>query len=267
MAYRNFTRPRDANDKQTTTYWLDWMSQQGDILIPVAPHHDRSCRSCYGASLYRSEGDTWPECWNCHNYGDAVDTFVPATYCIDAGLESMLHRYKDRGVDWLRRPLASLLTKFVREHADCIDHDARDIDIATIVPSDNQARTFNHLDRLIRGTISRDPVFRRFDWDLNAIERDRSTDRPARGEMKPEAYTVDWSRVDGAAVLLLDDVWTSGSSSASAARAAKDAGAVHVTVLTLGRQLTTSDSFGSTAEIYDDRCGEDWSLDECVICA
>lgn len=73
--------------------------------------------------------------------------------------------------------------------------------------------------------------------------------------------------VEGSSVLLLDDTWTSGSSAASSATALKDAGASHVTVLTLGRQLNLETNYGSTAEIYDGRHGEDWDLSDCVICA
>mgnify|MGYP003854110925 CR=1 FL=1 len=83
----------------------------------------------------------------------------------------------------------------------------------------------------------------------------------------PESYTVDSSAVSGAAVLLLDDTWTSGASSASAAAALKAAGAHHVTVLTLGRQLNPNSQFGSTGAIYADRHAAEWNLDACVLCA
>lgn len=266
MAYRNFTFPEAAKDWQTTKEWMEWMREQGDILVPVAPHHDRSCRRCFGACGYRDDGDTWATCWNCSTYGDAVDTLVPITYSVDAGLESMLHQYKDRGVAWLRRPLASLLTTFVKEHADCIDEESRGIDVATIVPSNNQDRAFSHLDRLLRGVITGDPVLARFDWNMDAIERDPATPRPGRGQLRPEAYQVAAGAVGDATVLLLDDTWTSGSSAASAAAALKDAGAHHVTVLTLGRQLNPNDRFGTTEEIYNDRAEERWDLAGCAIC-
>ncbi|TGN64237.1 hypothetical protein EXE59_09940 [Nocardioides eburneiflavus] len=188
------------------------------------------------------------------------------TYSIDAGLESMLHRYKDRGVAWLRRPLASLLTNFLNNHSDCIDDNAHGIDVAMFVPSDNRDRGFNHLDQLVRGVFVGDPIFERFDWSPDAIERDLRTSRPARGELKPGAYSVTPRSVHGQAVLLLDDVWTSGSSASSAAAALKSAGAAHVTVVALGRQLNLSDRRGSTSEVYDDRCSTRWISDECVLC-
>lgn len=266
MDYHGFTLPEAAaNGKVTVGFWVDWMAEQGNILVPVAPHHAQSCERCFGAVKYRDAGETWPVCWNCRQYGDAIDTFVPITYSVDAGLESMLHRYKDRGVNWLRRPLASLLTTFLRGHADCIDQDARGIDVATIVPSDNQTRSFNHVEGLLHG-ISGDPVLNRFAWSIDAVARDRSVGRPERGELRPSAYVVDGSEVDGAAVLLLDDTWTSGASASSTAAALKHAGALHVTVLTVGRQLNVGNHFGSSDAIFETRGDQGWNADECVLC-
>lgn len=265
MSYRDFARPPGAEDMGSLS-WMQWMHAQGGALVPVVPQHASSCRECFGACGLRDDGDTWDLCWNCRTYDGVVDTFVPITYSIDAGLESMLHRYKDRDVTWLRTPLAALLLHFLAVHADCIDEDARGIEVATLVPSDNQQRNFNHLESLVRGVFVSDPALAHFDWDLDVIERVLGTSRPGRGELKPAAYAVDHRAVDGAAVLLMDDLWTSGSSAASAAAALKTAGAAHVTVLTLGRQLTPSRLFGSTTEIYDDRRRRDWSNEECVLC-
>lgn len=68
-------------------------------------------------------------------------------------------------------------------------------------------------------------------------------------------------------MLLLDDTWTSGASAASTAAALKDAGAIHVTVLTLGRQLNTGNHFGSSETIYDERHRESWNLGQCILCS
>lgn len=268
MTYRNFTQPAFATRRHSVKDWMAWMDDQADILIPVAPHHEHSCHLCHGSSGYLDGGpDTWARCLHCHRYGNVIDRFNPITYSIDAGLESMLHRFKDRGVTWLRYPLASLLHTFVRDHAQCIDQETGGIDVATLVPSDNQDRTFSHLDQLLRGAISNDPAFARFDWDLDFLTRDRTTTRPARGELKPSAYKVARFVVEGSSVLVLDDTWTSGSSTASVAAALRAAGARQVTVLTLGRQLKADGTWGSTQAICADRRGEKWRRDECVLCA
>lgn len=268
MSYRDFDRPAFAAQRHTVQDWIAWMEWERDILIPVAPPHERSCLLCHGSSGYIDGGPgTWSRCPQCSRYGDAIDRFVPVTYSIDSGLESMLHKFKDYGVTWLRYPLASLLHVFIQRHGDCLDEEGGGVDVATIVPSDNQHRAFDHLDQLLRGAVSGDPVLERFRWDLEFLTRDRSTTRPARGELKPSAYSVEPFVVEGSSVLLLDDTWTSGSSTASAAAALKAAGAARVTVLTLGRQLRADGDWGSTKTICDDRRGQAWLRDECVWCS
>ena len=127
VGYRNFAEPRFPGGSHTTDDWIAWLQQQEDVLLPVAPHHDHSCSACYGSSGYIDGGRrTWSHCAQCRRYGGAVDCYVPVTYSIDAGLESMLHRYKDfRDYGWLRFPLTSLLHEFVNRHGDCIDGQAR----------------------------------------------------------------------------------------------------------------------------------------------
>lgn len=270
MSYRGFFTPR-FDEPETTTAWLAWMEDQDDLLLPVAPRHERSCTLCFGASGYldAESSQTWARCYHCHRYGDAVDALISVTYSVDAGLESMLHRYKDFvGHKWLRKPLSSLLHQFVQAHDECIDSLAGrgHFDVATIVPS-NGTRSFNHLERLLKGVVSGDPILARWAWDLDFLSRDASTTRPARGQLKPEAYLVDPFVVEGSSVLLLDDTWTSGSSAASSAQALKDAGANDVTVMTLGRQLNVAGGFGSSEEIYEDAQRDVWDLRDCVVCA
>lgn len=265
MSYRDFVRTAELQAHKTTRHWLNWMENERDLLVPVAPQHPLSCSLCFGASSYRDAADVWDLCWNCRSYGNAVDRLVPMAYSIDAGLESMLHRFKDRNVRWLGHPLASLLHRFLRHHAECIERSAGGIDVALTMPSDNQRRTFDHLDVLLNG-VRNSPAVTQFDWHPGGLVRDRSQDRPGRGALTPEAYRVEVD-VSGATVLLFDDLWTSGSSAASCAAALKAEGAIDVTVLTLGRQLSPANGFGSTVAIYEDRLRTAWSVDECVLCA
>lgn len=265
MAYRSFQRPSFATGTHSTTDWMNWMRDEGDILVPVAPHHESSCDLCHGAVGLRYDGSTWPLCQHCQNYQGAVDQLIPITYSLDSGLESMLHRFKDRGVDWLSGPLSALLYSFLRRQRGCVGEAANGVDVSVVVPSDNRQRSFHPMDRLIHGGVEGDPVAQWFDWDFEMVERDFSTTRPARGELKPEAYRVTGDVAD-ASVLVLDDTWTSGSSTASVAAALKDAGADRVTVLTLGRQLNANHNWGSSQTIFDDRHEAKWTTRECIVC-
>jgi predicted amidophosphoribosyltransferase len=268
MSYRGFSAPEFAKHAHTTDDWMDWLIGQPDLLIPVAPMHPQACRTCHGASGYLDGGPTtWPECVNCHGYDNAVDAFIPITYSIDAGLESMLHRYKDfSGYSWLRWPLASLLHEFLDVHRGCVEAEAGGpIDVATTVPP-NDPRGFQHLDQLISGVVEGDPLMRMWHWDTTFLTRNASTPLPPRGRLAPDAYLVEPFVVEGSRVLLLDDTWTSGRSAASAAAALKNAGARRVVVLTLGRQLNLSNGYGSTQEIYEHQVAEQWRPDVCAGC-
>lgn len=268
VSYHGFVRPKPT--PATTEEWLAWLYEQDDVLLRVAPPNPDSCRACLGSSGYRDDGRLWDVCPNCRRYGGAVDVYVPITYSIDAGLESMLHRYKDfDGYRWLRFPLGSLLEEFSSRHAGCINRQApgRRIDLATVVPSDNVGRPFDHMNDLLSGVVEGDPIRARWNWDLTILARSEGTSRPQRGQCEPSAYEVAPRLADGASVLLLDDTWTSGSSAASAAAALKRAGASHVTVVTLGRQLNVAKNFGSTGQLYDASKNPPWDHDECVICA
>lgn len=166
VSYRDFACPLFFHDSHTTDEWLAWMEQHEDVLLPVSRRHDHSCADCYGASGYIGEGpDTWNRCMNCRGYGDAIDVFVPMTYSIDAGLESMLHRYKDfDGYDWLRYALGALVNDFVEHHGACLDRETPSgrFDIATTIPP-NDTRDFDHLQRLLSGVVE-DDVFTRWNW-------------------------------------------------------------------------------------------------------
>jgi orotate phosphoribosyltransferase len=61
----------------------------------------------------------------------------------------------------------------------------------------------------------------------------------------------------GAAVLLLDDTWTTGASAQSAAIALRAAGARHVAVVVLGRHVSPAGPGGGA--------GEPFRLEHCVV--
>jgi predicted amidophosphoribosyltransferase len=268
VTYRDFRRPPFSRGPHTSGDWVTWLSAEG-VLLPVAPSPVASCELCHGATGYRSVIDTWRTCSNCDKYEGAVDSYVPITYSLDVGLESILHRFKDfGGFEWLRHPMASLLYEFLVRHRACIDSvgPAGKVDVATIVPS-NDSRNFNHLEHILKGVFANEPVLNMWDWNTEFVRRDRAVTKPGRGELKPSSYVVDPFVVEGSQVLLLDDTWTSGASSASTAAALKDAGAAHVTVLTLGRQLNLQSAYGSTGAIYDSVADRPWDVGVCVICA
>lgn len=268
MGYRDFSKPQFPGPRVTVTDWLRWIEAEPDLLISVAPPSRLGCELCHGSVGYKSDRmTTYRQCLQCQRYGNAVDRLIPITYSVDAGLESMLHRYKDFGRMWMRSPLACLLHTFISRHGDCIEEAVGGISIATFVPSGNTERTFDHLDSLVRGAVKGDPLTDRYRWDRALIRRNDEVSRPARGKLNPSSYTITQALPPGSKVLLFDDTWTSGASAASAAAALKQAGASDVTVLTLGRQLRTHNPWGTAQEIWKERRERPWSRDSCVLCA
>jgi hypothetical protein len=70
-------------------------------------------------------------------------------------------------------------------------------------------------------------------------------------------------RVDGQHVLVLDDIWTTGSNAQSAALALRCAGAAAVSVMVVGRWL--SPGYRTTADFTDTRLRRDYNPDICPV--
>lgn len=266
MTYRDFAMPDFATQEHLVSDWMDWM-ESSLVLIPTAPRPADSCRICQGA--VGPKGDVfWDRCFQCRGYDEHLDAFVPITYSVASGLESVLHCFKDFGDQyaWMASPLGCLLHSFLSKHRGCIERKAHGgIDVAAYVPSNRQERTFSQLDRMI-DAVKGSPVRWSLPWDPGVLQRDFSEERPGRAEVKPVAYTVNAGAVTGKRVLLLDDTWTSGSSLVSSAAALKGAGASYVVGLTIGRQLNEGGHYGSTDKILTDVRGRRWTDDDCVLC-
>ncbi len=260
--YRDFSRPVFASSPPTVTDWMQWLLGQ-DVLREAAPRPAISCSLCGGAVGTMYNGTPFARCPQCRNYGNEVTALIPITYSLDEGLESMLHRYKDFGVQWLEGPLRSLLWYFTTRHGDCVKKAYGPFDLALAVPSDNLERGFDHLERIAAPVGGGEPPFQ---WRFDIISRNRAVSRPKRGELKPDAYIVTSNSVQGKSVILLDDTWTSGASIASAAAALRHAGAQSVTALTLGRQLNSSWTFLNNQELVGEVRARGWGMN-CVICS
>lgn len=256
----------------STADWMGWL-QANSLLIPTAPRPASSCGTCLGAVGVKGpisldgEQSYWDACFQCQSYSGYLDDFIPITYSVKSGLESLLHRYKDFGPEfsWVALPLGGLLWTFARKHLACITRQAQGIDVAVYVPSNDAQRTFNQLDGMI-DSVEGSPLRELLPWRTDVLTRNFSVSRPERAEVKPDAYVVDADAVTGKSVLVLDDTWTSGSSLVSCAAALKGAGATYVVGLTIGRQLNESAHYGSTDQILIEARGRRWTDDDCVLC-
>jgi ComF family protein len=141
----------------------------------------------------------------------------------------------------LSRPLAALA-------ADALAAAALDVDVIVPVPlhrARRRARGFSQAEALVRaarGFLRRDRAGPRLPRiDAAALVRVRATDEQAglsraeRVQNVRDAFAAAGTAVHGKAVLLVDDVLTTGATAAAAARALAAAGAARVEVFALAR--------------------------------
>lgn len=259
MAYRKFYVPEHPRTLGRSD-WVDWAASEG-VLASVAPTLSATCAVCFGAVGVDTTGIPYTQCQHCWQYRTTVAGVVPVLYSIDSGFESLLHQYKDFGAEhrWLARPIASVLDDFLTGHIGCISARYGAIEIATVVPSGNQLREFDHLG-LVISQIGDWAI----QWDLNMVEKVKDG-RPGRGVVDPSYYLVSPNAdLDGKTVLLVDDTWTSGSSVVSVARALRDHGAKGVVALPIGRQLNAN--FGDAGSLMKISGNRGYNNETCVIC-
>ncbi|MFD0851212.1 ComF family protein [Actinomadura adrarensis] len=183
-------------------------------------------------------------------------------YSLDEGLESLLHRFKDFGPEyrWIGALFGSLAIEFFTNHLQCIEERYGKIDIFAVPPAGGASRNFDHMAEIIHSVRPW-----RTSWDLSLLKKKRNK-KDERGQVDTECYDLSPGRgVEGKRVLFLDDTWTSGSTLASAAAAAKRHGAQKVVAVTIGRQLKKE--WGTGRDIAQAALRRRYDVGRCVICA
>jgi predicted amidophosphoribosyltransferase len=178
----------------------------------------------------------YARCYTCAQGHNVLDALTPISYSV--GREQLHHAlasYKRLDGEVARRlgaTLAAILWRFLAEHERCIAQAAKTdrFDLVTTVPSSDQERDENHPLRHIVGALV-GPTRRRHERLLRTTE----DDVPARTFSDHKYVTT--KRLDGQAILLIDDTWTTGASSQSAAAALKAAGAGATAAVVIGRHL------------------------------
>ena len=179
-------------------------------------------------------------CFQCAQHrrsaaGMLADLVVPVSYAVaGTSYARALWQYKsdvaDR--DAARAALRAMLLVFLRDHGPCVRARAgmaAPIHVA-VVPSGRGRPGAHPLRTLVEPYLA-------LPWADLLIR----TAEPVPGrDLHPGRLRAP-GQLSGAAVLLLDDTWTSGSSAQSAAIALKLAGAGRVAVVTLGRHVNPRD--------------------------
>jgi len=215
------------------------------------------CRTCFNLT------DGYPRCYACAHGGRWLDAVAPISYSV-AGeqLHHALQAYK-RGDTQTSRAftveLAAVLWRFLSGHERCVARaaNAPEFPLVTTVPSSDPARDDEHPLHAIVGCLVK-----------ITAGRHRRLLRRAATDARPHEFSADryetTAPLDGEAVLVIDDTWTTGANAQGAAAALKRAGAGAVAAVVIGRHLNRS--WGSNdRQISGLQAPFDW--DCCALCS
>jgi predicted amidophosphoribosyltransferase len=259
MPYRDFALPGNHREMTDSRDWVTWAD--GERLLPsVAPVLEGTCALCFGAVGKTYDGDWFTYCQHCHGYRNYLDRVVPVVYSLDVGFESLLHKYKDwENRQWLGIPLGCIAQDFFQRHLGCITEAIGDVDRFTVVPSGDTDRPFIPLEYAVDQVDGWN-----VDWDFGLVKKVREG-RPKRGVADASFYEVS-EDLDHETIVILDDTWTSGSSTASVAAALQAAGARRILAVTIGRQIHAGSDFGSAPDLEAAARERTYDPERCVLC-
>ncbi|MFZ0042085.1 MAG: hypothetical protein WAK93_12320 [Solirubrobacteraceae bacterium] len=189
------------------------------------------CSVCFNLT------DGYGRCYACAHGGRWLDVVAPISYSV-AGeqLHHALAGYKRRAGPVAERfgiELAAVLWRYLALHEPCVARAAgvEAFDLVTTVPSSSPERDADHpLRHLISDLVA--PTRERYRPLLS-----RSNQTVAPHEFSIDRYETRGEMRPGAAVLLIDDTWTTGANAQSAAAKLKRAGAGAVAAVVIGRYL------------------------------
>jgi predicted amidophosphoribosyltransferase len=207
--------------------------------MPVVPDETAfGCPVC-GQSLRRP--GPCPNRWCAR--GDRWWSVVFAVGAHRAALRDALLRYKYRGERWRAYPFAQTVAGYLEAHATWFE----EFDLVAGVPSyqgPGASRTWDPVGDILAAlqprlgsswVVAPHAVIKRFETPRMQGRRWSQRQRIAAGPFRSALAIPDPSTVDGARVLVFDDVMTEGSTLREVARALRTAGADEVAGLVLSR--------------------------------
>ena len=237
-----------------------------NFLLPVLTSGDGVCDVCHTVVTGVHE-----RCYQCNQaarqLSATADVVAPISLAVKGGqLARELWTYKygtqERVCAQLRVGLAAVLWRWLDGHERCVARAARveEFTAVTSVPGTARRSGPHPLEAILGGIVG---ITRERFEPLLALtpgaEQERSVSDNRFGATR---------RLDGEAVLLVDDTWTSGAHVQSAASALRAGGARAVGVVVIGRHFNRqqSEPYRDAAEAHF-RAARDqgWSWDVCCL--
>lgn len=228
----------------------------GGYLRNVIRHPKITCRVC------AAPVDGFDRCWRCEQARRIVgvaDVVAPLSYAI-AGTPSgaLVRDYKNHPVRSVRERHSVLIKELVRQgitrHERCIGCAAGlAVSCRLVIPSLTSRpgpHPFADLAHPMNAASDAVALIPAPEATCDRAINDKFVLAPA-------------ARLDGRHVLILDDVWTTGSNAQSAALAVRRAGAAAVSIMVVGRWL--SPDRRGTADFIATRLQRDYDPDICPV--
>ena len=203
-------------------------------------------------------------CRACRANEHQLAAVIPISYSVGGEwLHHLIASYKRDADPSIRDSLCTvtdLLEQFLARHEPCIAQAAgvTQFSIVTTVPSADQFRDLHHPLRRIVGE--------RVDGTRDRYERLLVRSQTSAIPRVYDAARYSATReLGGEAVLLVDDMWTSGASAESAAGALLAAGAGRVAAVVLARHINRG--WSRNGVFIDRLTAKGFGFERCVVCA
>jgi predicted amidophosphoribosyltransferase len=202
-------------------------------------------------------------CRACRATEHHLAAVVPISYSVGGEwLHQLIAAYKRDADPWVpdaMRTLARLCSDFLSRHEGCVASKAGvpGFQLITTVPSADPLRDLQHPMRRIVGEQV-ESTRERYERLL------LRSDSPANPRVFDPARYCATRKLDGEAVLLIDDMWTSGASAESAAAALLAAGAQTVAAVVVARHLNRG--WRENDARLDQLAARGFDQELCVLC-
>ena len=192
---------------------------------------------------FHSERDGSPLCLACLQ-NEPVFSRAAAHGSYDGGLREMIHLLKYERVRPAAAVLGRMLAEVVADVAEAFGPEAPVIMAVPLHASKMRQRGFNQSELIARAMLKLKPAALDVKLNTTALVRSRATESqtgltpPQRRENVRGAFKVVRSdQITGRDILLVDDVFTTGTTASECARVLRRAGAARVFVVTVARVL------------------------------
>jgi hypothetical protein len=208
--------------------------------------------------------DGYERCYRCSRddrTAGVADLVAPLTYGVERTQSGILLRhYKDDVSAEARTQHGHLIRRLlyvgIMKHQKCIEKQVgMSAAMRVTVPSLKHRPGVHPFTALAQG--------------MHAVDDSRLALRPAAGALNNRVVSANQFEIvpkrslSGQHILILDDTWTTGSNTQSAALTLRQAGAAHVSVLVVGRWL--SPAFGNNADFIKTRLRRDYNPNICPV--